>query len=219
MALTAQEIQNMHQQLYPLDLSKPDALDVFKQARTRFTIAYEGVRLRAYDDATGRPFTDPSTVKGDITVGVGFNMTRSRSNGGTEAQKEWHEVLGDRVSFQDVLEGRVELTEEQMQDLLTFSLNIREKEIEDMYGTALWAVSRANERVAIESAYYNGPSLVRSGTRFFAAFSSYLKTGDLDALKRACEELAYKSNPRGLLGLKRRREDEASLLASPGLAF
>lgn len=73
---------------------------------------FEGRRLLAYDDKTSLPVTQ-APVQGKVTVGVGFNLERAGA-------RRTIERLG--VNFDDLFSGRVQLTNDQVNQLLAADL-------------------------------------------------------------------------------------------------
>jgi lysozyme len=54
-------------------------------------IAHEALRLRAYDDATGRELRPGDTLRGNLTIGVGRNLTAN----GISTQEAYVLLLND----------------------------------------------------------------------------------------------------------------------------
>ncbi len=219
MALPLRETEILRDKLYILvpDLI-PSDLALYQHIRRQYLIAGEGVRREAYDDG-----------KGNITVGVGFNMELPRS------RDDWARVFKGSVSFEAVYENRASLTLESVDLLLEEALQTREQELKWIY-RGVWEKLKPNERLAIESAYYNAPSLVMGpptdkalipkglrlssckATRFYGHMKRYVETQNMDALKQGVVELRCHSNaeqdPKIRFGLQQRRNSEAELLAS-----
>lgn len=82
--------------------------------QTHWTERWEGRRSVAYDDATGDPVRPGVPVKGNPTIGVGLNLLTAAAH---------IAILGLGLTYQDVLAGRVALTDQQIDQLLTGSLN------------------------------------------------------------------------------------------------
>ena len=218
MALSLKETEILRDRLYGL---RPDVVPTdqitYQQARLDYLIAGEGVRQQAYDDG-----------KGNITVGVGFNMDSCKSKG------EWEGIFKGTVSFDAVYHKQRSLTQEEVNRLLEACLKARERALQFIY-QGIWGKLRANERLAIESAYFNAPSLVMGpvdranvpgelklplakSTRFYGHMRRYCEEQHMDALKQAVIELRCHSNaerdPKIKFGLQQRRNSEAELLAS-----
>ena len=75
---------------------------------------WEGRRDRAYDDATGRPITPGSVVRGHPTVGVGFNLDATGASAAIEA-------LG--LDYDQVRSGEQTLADNQIDRLLDIAVN------------------------------------------------------------------------------------------------
>ena len=196
MALSPDETQELKHQLWDL---RPDqcAQDRkrYEDLRTLYIGHAEGWMPHAYRD-----------VLGLVTVGVGFNMDR------TEARLEWQGAFPEgAVDFDAVYGGTHVLSEAHMQHLFGYGLARREAQLREAYGGA-WSALRANERLATESAYYNGACLVDASTRYYAALTRYALTQDRHFLDEAVLELRERSNRRGIPGLANRRISEALLL-------
>jgi GH24 family phage-related lysozyme (muramidase) len=76
---------------------------------------WESTRYQAYDDANGQPLTPGVAPKGNPTIGVGFNLVAAGAQTTIEA-------LG--LSYNDVLTGAVNITADQVDQLLTGSINL-----------------------------------------------------------------------------------------------
>jgi hypothetical protein len=209
MNLSAKDVGIIRDRIHNLDLQNPEDFVIYVRYRRLFLIEGEGMRRYAYDDATGKPIKPGVPIQGKVTVGIGFNMSRKE-----EAEKEWLEAFRGAVDFEAVKSGQRALTEKEVGRLLEVSLGIREVELKNAYGAGVWHRLRANERLAIESAYFNAPKLVKRGTQFYAYMTSYYQTGEEIYLLKASIELGEKSNRTGHLGLACRRLTEALLLNS-----
>ncbi|WP_263350835.1 glycoside hydrolase family protein [Acidicapsa acidisoli] len=75
---------------------------------------WESTRLQSYDDATGTPLNPGDTPKGNPTIGVGFNLVAAGAQATIEA-------LG--LDFNAVLTGAVNITPDQVDQLLTITIN------------------------------------------------------------------------------------------------
>jgi hypothetical protein len=201
-----------------LDLTNSAHLELYNKHKLEYIALFEGKSSRAYDDEAESseykyayqifaiPGKEPN---GKITVGYGFNMDAQG------ARNEWRKVFEDKVSFDDVRNGKAELTDEQMKKLLLHSVDIREKELQGLYGE-IWYKLRANERIAVLSAYYNGPKLVNTSTKFFGHLKRYIETNDPKYLKAAVSEHGNnKADPK----LVYRRQLESNLLDSTKAPF
>jgi hypothetical protein len=131
--------------VHNLDLNDPKDKALYDSYRAAFITHLEGTHAWAYDDKNNaRIRPDGPKPKGNVTVGVGFNMDANK------ARDAWNDLFGDSVSFDDVKAGRTKLNPEQIEKLLDYSLTAREKELKDAYGP-LWRRLAPNERLAIES--------------------------------------------------------------------
>jgi len=111
------------------------------------------------------------------------------------------------------MDGQITLTDEQIQTLFDSGVEIRVNELRVIYKSA-WEKLRANEQLAILDAYFNGPSMVRGGTKFRRHMIAYVESGNPQHLKDAIYELEYCSNPEKNDGLFKRRKVQAELLDS-----
>ena len=227
MSLSDAESAALRDRIHNLDLDHPDQRRIYENNRTYFMSVVEGVRYQAYDDLLPGNRTLKIPPLGDITVGIGFNMTRKKGGGEHGAREEWDEAFEGYVSkvkdrpkpdFDAVKSGKYRLDIDEVHRLLNVSFAKREGEISDQYKD-LWPKLRANERLVVESAYFNGPTLVNDSTQFFKAMDDYHRTGDIRFLKEAMFQIRYKTNCRGLQGLKDRRKAESILLDSSKCPF
>jgi GH24 family phage-related lysozyme (muramidase) len=176
--------------MHNLDLTNEANLELYNQQKLKYIAMFEGRESKAYDDDYGRRdpkyadqiFAAGKQPKGNITVGYGFNMDS------LGARAEWNRILKNEISFDEVRKGRAELNDDQMMRLLKHSVNIREIELRRSY-KEVWNKLRANERIAVLSAYYNSPKLVNTSTRFFGHLKKYTETGDLKHQRAAIAEL------------------------------
>ena len=217
MKMTPAETCALRDQLYFLD---PDENSQKRALYEHWRNFYIGI-------AEGRMASAYKDVLGYVTVGIGFNMDRP------EARDEWDLAFPKgTVSFDAVYSGGRLLDDFEMDTLFSSGLSLREKALKASY--PFWSLLRANERLATESAYYNGVCLVRAplwnsdgslrqeGTRYYAHLKQYAEDGALDGLKNAVMELRDRSNRRQIYGLTLRRESEAILLSSfdiPGFSL
>ena len=200
-------VAKMRDRLHALKLDDPADLKIFVNDRDTFIRALEGVRACAYDDATGQKIESGKPVQGNVTVGVGFNMETS------DACTTWTALFGSSLSFDKVKAGQLCLTDAQINQLLHHSLGERESDLRDkIYDKGHWERLFPNERLAIESAYFNAPTLVNKKTHFYAHICTYLDHGSSDDLKAAVFELRHRSNAKKMRGLENRRRMEAIML-------
>ena len=154
MNLTKSGIQKIRDQLHNLDLRDPDSFNLYRQYRQKFVTAGEGSVACVYDDANSTEQPSADKLQGNRTVGVGFNMDRP------EARDEWDDCFRGKVDFDQVRGGQRRLTIAQINQLLEYCLDRRANELQDFYGEELWLKLRANERLAIEDAFFCNPGFV-----------------------------------------------------------
>lgn len=216
MSFTLEETAQLRDELYHLnpDQSAQDRLR-YETLRAFYIGKAEGSVAQAYKD-----------VIGIVTVGIGFNMERK------ESRMEWLLAFGSEgVDFDAVYQGAMSLSPVEIDTLFKSGLALREKELTDSY-REIWPQLRPNERLATESAYYNGACLVQGpyrdemykvirnngipegATRYYTHLEHYVLKRDVDALKQAVIELRDYSNRRNIYGLAVRRASEAELLSS-----
>lgn len=204
MALSIADTALLRDRLYPLDPDQHSPHRVFyEQTRLFYITASEGACPLSYDDG-----------KGYITVGIGFNMDLP------DARLAWQHVFQGSVSFDAVYQKQRTLTEGEMQALLTYDLAHRENQLQKIY-KSIWTFLHPNERLAIESAYYNAPRTVNGDTRFWQHLHVYVEKKELEGLKQAVFELKERSNPEPphvRQGIQNRRDSEAEMLSSFKLA-
>ena len=142
--------------IHNLDLDHPEQRRIYENNRTYFMSVVEGVRYSAYDDLLPGNRTLRIPPLGDITVGIGFNMTRRKGGGELGARKEWDEAFEGYVSkvkdrpkpdFDAVKSGKYRLDIDEVHRLLNVSFAEREKPLQIIYED-LWPKLRANERLA-----------------------------------------------------------------------
>lgn len=211
MRLRPKDIVAMRNKLYALQLSCPKQKARYDVIRYRYFIDTEGYRRRVYDDATGQPLRPGQPCLGKRTVGIGFNMDR------TEAPDEWTQCFQNTVDFKAVQKGHRILTTDQVKQLFNAAICLRERLLQKMYGLD-WARLKANERLAIEDAFYNCEALVNADTAFYQAMTRYVQKGDPHFLDAAIEQIKKYSNPKKLKGLQKRRDACALLLNAPQCA-
>lgn len=208
MRLRPKDIVAIRNKLYALQLSYPQQKARYDAIRYRYFIDTEGYRRRVYDDATGQPLRSGQPCFGKRTVGIGFNMDR------TEAPDEWAQCFQNTVDFQAVQKGHRILTTDQVKQLFNAAIRLREGVLQKMYGLH-WARLKANERLAIEDAFYNCEALVNADTAFYQAMTRYVQKGESHFLDAAIEQIKKYSNPQKLKGLQKRRDACALLLNAP----
>ncbi len=208
MKLTPAETGALRDQLFSLNPdTNPHDRQRYEQWRSFYIGNAEGRRAQAYKD-----------VLGFVTVGIGFNMDRP------EAHREWQAAFGQKnISFEDVYQGHRALTDTEINTLFAHGLAIREKALSQSYHL-IWSHLKPNERLATESAYYNGTGLVQGPsldkvdpqppTRYYGHLKNYALESDAQSLVQAVEELRERSNRHQIRGLALRRSSEAELLSS-----
>jgi len=211
MSLDAKDLVPIRDHLHNLDLSKPENLALYKYWHRIYFAGEEGYEDLAYDDKTGKSVREKPDVEGNVTVGIGFNMNR-----GEQAKDEWEDAFqGEERApdFDAVKTGKRRLTHAQITKLFDNAIQKREKQLSRIYG-AQWSKLRANERLAIESAYYTGPRTVNGRSRFYAHMKKYDETGDEQYLQKAIVEIERFSNPDKNKGIASRRKAEGQMLRS-----
>ncbi len=205
----------------------------FEKIRRDYIFAGEEAREAAYDDKTGANIADivrrGEKPKGNITVGIGFNMGNNQTVEGrtrkAAARREWDKAFADaatRPSFDKVFSGEARLSSTQIETLYQYAITTRENEIRAEYKSA-WNALKANEKLAIQDAFYNGGyRIVGRSTKFYRAIMDYTKNAQTendrkDHLVDALFELKFRSNINNVPGLKRRRASEAEMLNTYGI--
>lgn len=162
--------------LYKLDPDNNESDKVtYNDIRESWIKIEEGSRTEVYLDNAKKP---------KRTVGIGFNMDR----GG--ARTEWDNAFKDypnKPDFDKVYHGKP-MDKDQIEKLFKHSISIREKDLINKLGQATWNNLKPNERLALESANYNNPSLV--GKKLTEHVQNYAKTGKKEDLEQAYQELA-----------------------------
>ena len=158
---------------------------------------HEGLKNKAYLDS-----------KNNITVGIGFNM---QARG---ARAEWEQVFGGSVSFDKVMQGELDLTDEQVEKLAKFSINTRINKLETTHYQAIWSKMPINEKTAIISLFFNAETLANDKTKLCQYMHNYYKTGNKHCLVEAVTEVRDRSNKHHEKGVQMRRNCEAAMLSS-----
>jgi GH24 family phage-related lysozyme (muramidase) len=91
----------MRDSIHNLDLTNSANEEIFRKYTREIIIMVEGVRDKAYRD-----------TKGNMTIGVGFNMEGARN--------EWDTIFDNQVSFDDAYKGKIKLTDVQINRLLDY---------------------------------------------------------------------------------------------------
>ena len=198
-------IKTLRDQLYTLAPHDEPCYAAYRRIRRAFLIQHEGVRMRAYDDATGLDVTRGRPI-GQVTIGVGFNMD------GAGAERAFQKALPN-VSFGAVYGGAAALTPDQVDALLSHSVHQREGRLRSLY-PHIFDLMPLNERLAIESVFFNLESLVGPKTSFYRWINQYYYTREKTYLAHAAFEIEHRSNRTKNMGIQRRRMQEATLLKS-----
>jgi hypothetical protein len=82
--------------------------DLFKRWITR----WEAVRYQAYDDATGKPITPTTVMKGKAHIGIGFDLEAPGARG---------IIAGLHLDYSAIRAGIASLTHDQVDQLLTIT--------------------------------------------------------------------------------------------------
>lgn len=216
---TLENAHRIRDLVHNLDLSDRNHAEKFSNYIKDIIVAHEGKVNEAYDDARGskyglirKLFESEKKPKGQITIGVGFNM---EADG---AINEWDKVFGGKISFHDALNGQIKLSDKQVQELFNYSYESRYEKLTKTYG-AYWNYLRPNEKMAIICANFNSPKLVKEGTEFKRNIINYIQTGDSTYLNYSYVELRDKSNRKKDPNIQNRRNFEAELLNSSKSAF
>jgi GH24 family phage-related lysozyme (muramidase) len=164
--------------------------DTYAARRYAFLSKEEGVRQWAYDDATSQRILPGQPARGNVTVGVGFNMDDPSS------QARFASALPG-VNFNAVRSGQQPLNDAQIRTLFDFNA----QEAERIVANKLPGVDlNEHQRLALVSMAFNGPSLL--GHHLIDAVTS----GD-----QAAAVNAIRTSP----GVRARRYREAGLYAGP----
>lgn len=187
--------------------NKPGAMHDLINGAGDFITKGEGVRTVAYDDYTGKSIVPGRVVKGNPTIGHGFNLNRKDA-------KEKLEAMG--YDYKAIREGRQRISEEDgvklrnivIQEEMNWLLNklLRNKVDVTLFTNNQWA--------AMLSMSYNGRSLITK--ELIAALQGHNWTGAAQAIKEA-KGGAWSRLPEGVrTGLKMRRRKEANLFMGLG---
>lgn len=174
-----------------------------EQIRTDFICLLEGCRSEAYNDTTGKKIIKGEKIDGCVTIGCGFNMSR------TDAKKEW-KIAGLKPNkFNKAFQGNISLSEKEIFALLSSSLKIRENRLKQLIED--WALLPSCVRIGLESIYYNSPKAFDSILLDVKRYSETLCTR---SLSKACDQLIkYQHQNKTLhLALQKRRELEAIMM-------
>lgn len=178
---------------YGADARDTKASDSYSQRRWDFLSKEEAIRESAYDDATGKAVA--GSAKGNVTVGVGFNMERP------DAPSVFKKVLGFTQSqFDQLKAGKTGLSPTQIRKLFDYTADEAEARVARVFqGVPL----REHQRLALVSMAFNGPQTI--GPRLAAA----VRSGDAKAM---ITEVLHNSGAGSDPRLKGRRQREALML-------
>jgi len=214
-------VEDARDRVHNLDLDIPEHQEIYHQNTKTFIMFNEVnwepdekgfpkkpiIKLEVYDDTATPP---------NKTIGFGFNMDAAG------AKQEWKKVFEDTISFDKVKEGLKDITDKQAIELLDYQIRKRRGELQNFFGK-YWERFKPNEKMSIESLYFNNPSLVRrydpktsrsKDTNFSENMKKYVDTNDPKYLKEAYKEVKYKSNKTKHPGIQNRRNREANALDS-----
>ncbi|MDX2050389.1 MAG: hypothetical protein SFT93_04385 [Rickettsiaceae bacterium] len=182
--------------LHNLDRNNPEHRKIYEKVRFDFLAMNEGERHTAYKDHLG-----------NTTIGVGFNMSTAG------ARKEFNKAFDSKINFDDAKNGKIKLTDEQVKKLFDQSMKSRERYLRSSYNE-VYDKLKYNELLAIEDLNFNGPKLVKNGSKFHEYMNNYYQTRDAKYLHLATCELVNRSNPQKHLGIQNRRLKQAAMLDS-----
>ncbi len=179
-------IEDVRDCLYHLDLQSQQSF--YKDVRFLFASHQEHAGVYAKARAV-KGHGAGVGLHDHMVVGVGFDMDAP------EALHEWEQVLGDSTSFRDVYEGRVGLSQQEIRLLFDEKAHGRQVFLsQSLYGDC-WQHLRANERLAIEEAFFQGgEGLVGSKTRFYRCMHRYGTSGHLGELEHAMADIRRKGH-------------------------
>ncbi len=202
--------------LYKLDPdNNTEDRKMYKEIRFAWFFEEEGdgSKKEGINKLTGQKYTSGNVYedsKKRPTVGIGFDMKQDR------AINEWNLAFLDennRPDFDEVSSGKRNLTKQEMIVLFNHSVSSREERLKTYIGQENWQKLKPNERLALESANYNGVV----GPELKKRIRKYTETGKKEDLDAAFRELASNESvgkPYLDKELQPRREGEAELLAS-----
>ena len=186
-----------------LDLNNTDDMQAFQKQRDSWVQKIEGKYKHVYNDTAKIP---------QKTVDHGFNMD---SPG---ADKLWNKAFenysGPKPDFNKVIKGIDDIDKLQIDHLYKHVVQSKEQALINKIGKENWSKLKPNERLALESANYNSPSLI--GKKLTGYIQDYAKAGSADDLAKAVKELQSNGGngyPSFNRDLQPRRDAEAKLLA------
>jgi GH24 family phage-related lysozyme (muramidase) len=197
--MSAEEILNL---LHNLDPNNEEHRNIYKAAMREMVKDYEDFKNKAYWDALGYR-----------TIGVGFNM-----DNGKAARKLWEKAFHGTVDFDKAYKGEITLTNEQVEKLLTTSLEEKADLVEKDYNR-IYHQLKLNERFVIEDLYYSSRALAGPTTNCFRCLHKYYETGNRKYLEETIYEIRERSNSDRLPGIKSRRAFQAKIMSSHKALF
>ncbi|WPY00277.1 hypothetical protein Trichorick_00149 [Candidatus Trichorickettsia mobilis] len=156
------EAQLIRDLTHNLDMESPSGKAQYDKLLKQMLVMLEGKKKRVYPDNSSKKLP---------TIGIGFNM---KADG---AREEWNKAFSNdpnKPSFDAAINGKIELTDQQIDTLSDYSIKTRKGRIQEGYG-ADWHKLRGNERLAIEVLFYNCEGLVRDGTKFKHYLHNYYR--------------------------------------------
>ncbi|MES2215652.1 MAG: hypothetical protein V4485_06585 [Pseudomonadota bacterium] len=203
----------MRDRIHNLDLSIPSHAEIYERALEETIMHSELDYVNGKPKPEKNPYRDTALKR---TVGIGFNMD------GAGAETEWTAAFGGSISFDDVLSGQRKLEMHEAIKLLRACIKTRRAEIL-RYFKDTWHPLKANEKLAIEELFFNGPNLIRhydkescktTPTNFTENMKLYAIHKDIKYLHEAIKEISERSNRSKTPGIQTRRIAEAELLSS-----
>jgi GH24 family phage-related lysozyme (muramidase) len=186
------QIENWINQLNSSNLTE----EQYKQIRYEFVKSVEGYSENSYKDTVDK-----------MTVGIGFNMDAA------SARTAWQSVFGaNGPNFDSVYNQNISLNDSEIKQLFDNSVITRENEIfsNSQYGDIKNDISY-NQRLVIESMWYNSPGLVKNPTTFHMELHNYIETGNETYLTKARNQILDYSNNKSDNGIAHRRLKEAAI--------
>jgi GH24 family phage-related lysozyme (muramidase) len=177
---------------FDMPLSPPT--DTYRQRRYEFLSREEGIRTRAYDDATGLPVAEGEKVMGNVTVGIGFNMDRE------DARDVFKAATGlNDEDFDAVYKGKQRLSQEHIRKLFDYTALEAEKIVENKFKDS--NISE-HQRLALVSLAFNNPKLIGPN------LTELIRKGDMAGAR---DEILFASNAKKDRGIAGRRYREAAM--------
>lgn len=204
--LKPKKLEDIRLELYKLDPDNNEKdREMYERRRWEWFVEEEG---KGKPNKLGYVYDDSHKPDPHRTVGIGFDMDQASS------RKEWHNAFGENApDFDEVRNGNRALTETEMEKLFNHSISKREQRLIHDIGKENWQKLKPNERLALESANYNGVV----GPELRRRINKYTETGkqeDLDAAFRELVDNESVGKPYVNTELQPRRNREGKLLAS-----